>query len=200
MGFDQYHEPPEELAAETRTFARLCASLTEEAEAIGWYAQRLDVERDADAEAIMRDAQGEEFKHFAMDLEFLLRRTPRWKQICEGVLFKDGDIVEQVRAIMPEGVDVSFETWDALSRTTPTLVKLAPSGPWGVTELNAAGGVLGKMLSPQNLAIAAVVVGMEHKEHVLLRKVLWWSLGLLLGMCVLVYLQSTPVLGWMVVS
>ena len=39
------------------------------------------------------------------------------------------------------GVDVSFETWDALSRTTPTLVKLAPSGPWGVTELNAAGGV-----------------------------------------------------------
>jgi dihydroxy-acid dehydratase len=39
------------------------------------------------------------------------------------------------------GVDVSFETWDALSRTTPTLVKLAPSGPWGVTDLNEAGGV-----------------------------------------------------------
>ena len=39
------------------------------------------------------------------------------------------------------GVDVSFETWDALSRSTPTLVKLAPSGPWGVTELNDAGGV-----------------------------------------------------------
>jgi uncharacterized protein len=93
MGFDQYHEPPDELSAETRTFARLCASLTEEAEAIGWYAQRLDVEADADAQAIMRDAQGEEFKHFAMDLEFLLRRTPRWRQICEGVLFQDGDIV-----------------------------------------------------------------------------------------------------------
>jgi hypothetical protein len=98
MGFDQYHEPPEELTAETRTFARLCASLTEEAEAIGWYAQRLDVEQDADAQAIMRDAQGEEFKHFAMDLEFLLRRTPRWKQICEGVLFRDGDIVEHGEA------------------------------------------------------------------------------------------------------
>ena len=41
MGFDQYHEPPEELPQETRTFARLCASLTEEAEAIGWYEQRL---------------------------------------------------------------------------------------------------------------------------------------------------------------
>jgi hypothetical protein len=98
MGFDQYHEPPEELSAQTRTFARLCASLTEEAEAIGWYAQRLDVEEDADAQAIMRDAQGEEFKHFAMDLEFLLRRTPRWKQICEGVLFQDGDIVEHGEA------------------------------------------------------------------------------------------------------
>jgi hypothetical protein len=41
MGFDQYHEPPDELPAATRTFARLCASLTEEAEAIGWYEQRL---------------------------------------------------------------------------------------------------------------------------------------------------------------
>lgn len=94
MGFDQYHEPPEELPAQTRTFARLCASLTEEAEAIGWYEQRLAVEPDPDARAIMRDAQGEEFKHFAMDLEFLLRRSPRWREIAEGVLFRDGDIVE----------------------------------------------------------------------------------------------------------
>ena len=44
MGFDQYHEPPEELPARTRTFARLCASLTEEAEAIGWYEQRIAVD------------------------------------------------------------------------------------------------------------------------------------------------------------
>ena len=105
MGFDQYHEPPEELSAETRTFARLCASLTEEAEAIGWYAQRLDVEGDADAQAIMRDAQGEEFKHFAMDLEFLLRRTPRWRQICEGVLFQDGDIVGHGEAAEADSAD-----------------------------------------------------------------------------------------------
>jgi uncharacterized protein len=94
MGFDQYHEPPEELPAKTRTFARLCASLTEEAEAIGWYEQRLAVEPDREARAIMRDAQGEEFKHFAMDLEFLLRRTPRWREIAAGVLFQAGDIVE----------------------------------------------------------------------------------------------------------
>ena len=94
MGFDQYHEPPQELPAETRTFARMCASLTEEAEAIGWYEQRLAVERDPVARAIMRDAQGEEFKHFSMDLEFLLRRTPAWREIARGVLFQPGDIVE----------------------------------------------------------------------------------------------------------
>jgi len=93
MGFDQYHEPPEELPEETRTFARLCASLTEEAEAIGWYEQRLAVERDPQARAIMADAVGEEYKHFSMDFEFLLRRKPRWRQIAEGVLFRNGDIV-----------------------------------------------------------------------------------------------------------
>jgi hypothetical protein len=94
MGFDQYHEPPGELPPETRTFARLCASLTEEADAIGWYEQRLAVEADPEARAIMRDAQGEEFKHFSMDLEFLLRQTPDWREIAEGVLFQPGDIVE----------------------------------------------------------------------------------------------------------
>ena len=102
MGFDQYHEPPEELPAETRTFARLCASLEEESQAICWYQQRLAVEPDAEARAIMEDAQGEEFKHFAMDLEFLLRRTPRWRQIAEGVLFKEGDIVAHGEAAEAE--------------------------------------------------------------------------------------------------
>jgi hypothetical protein len=94
MGFDQYHEPPDELPHGTRTFARMCASLTEEAEAIGWYEQRISLETDPEAVAVMRDAQGEEFKHFAMDLEFLLRRTPAWREIAEGVLFQAGDIVE----------------------------------------------------------------------------------------------------------
>jgi hypothetical protein len=94
MGFDQYHEPASELPDHTRTFARLCASLTEEAEAIGWYEQRMAVESDREANAIMRDAQGEEFKHFCMDLEFLLRRTPLWREIAVGILFQEGDIVE----------------------------------------------------------------------------------------------------------
>jgi hypothetical protein len=98
MGFDQYHEPPEELSAETRTFARLCASLTEEAEAIGWYEQRLSIEQDPEAHAVMSDAVGEEYKHFAMDLEFLLRRKPKWRAIARGVLFQEGDIVEHGEA------------------------------------------------------------------------------------------------------
>jgi hypothetical protein len=104
VGFDSYHEPPEELAAETRTFARLCASLTEEAEAIGWYEQRLAVEPDREAREIMRDAQGEEFKHFSMDLEFLLRRTPLWREIALGILFQEGDIVEHGERRIPAAI------------------------------------------------------------------------------------------------
>jgi hypothetical protein len=94
MGFDQYHEPPDELPARTRTFARLCASLTEEAEAIGWYEQRLALEKDPQAHAIMENAQQEEFKHFAMNLEFLARRNDKWRIVLQDVLFKEGDIVE----------------------------------------------------------------------------------------------------------
>ncbi|QUH06065.1 L-lactate permease [Saccharopolyspora erythraea] len=63
---------------------------------------------------------------------------------------------------------------------------------------NSSGGVLGKMISPQNLAIAAAVVGLEGREGELFRRVVGWSLALLALICALVYLQSTPVLGWMV--
>jgi uncharacterized protein len=65
MGFEQYHEPASELS-----------------------------EKDRDALAIMRNAQQEEFKHFGMDLEFLLRRTPKWRTVLKDILFKKGDIVE----------------------------------------------------------------------------------------------------------
>ena len=94
MGFEQYHEPVEELSEKTRTFARLSVSLIEEAEAINWYQQRISVEKNREAKAIMRSAQQEEFKHFGMDLEFLLRQTPKWREILKGILFKEGDIVE----------------------------------------------------------------------------------------------------------
>ena len=105
MGFDQYHEPPDELSAEARTFARMIASLTEEAEAIGWYEQRLAVESNREARAIMRDAQGEEFKHFCMALEFLLRRDPLWREIAEGILFQEGDIVEHGEEAEEEAIE-----------------------------------------------------------------------------------------------
>jgi uncharacterized protein len=118
MGFDQYHEPPGELSDETRTFARLCASLTEEAEAIGWYEQRIAVETDREALGIMRDAQGEEFKHFAMDLEFLLRRTPLWREIAAGILFQDGDIVEHGEEAEEEAMEGAAERGAPLAGST----------------------------------------------------------------------------------
>jgi len=62
---------------------------------------------------------------------------------------------------------------------------------------NSSGGVLGKMISPQNLAIAAAAVGMSGKEGHIFRQVVAWSLGFLAFMCVIVYLQSTAVLSWM---
>lgn len=64
---------------------------------------------------------------------------------------------------------------------------------------NSSGGVMGKMISPQNLAIAAAATGMIGREAEIFRKVIFWSLGLLLVLCVLVFLQSTAILSWMVV-
>src|SRR3954467_15536345 len=98
MGFDQYHEPPEELPEETRTFARLCASLTEEAEAIGWYEQRLALEKDPEAHAVLSDGAGEWAKNFAMALRCLLGAKPKWRAMAQGVLFQGGDIVEHGEA------------------------------------------------------------------------------------------------------
>ena len=63
---------------------------------------------------------------------------------------------------------------------------------------NASGGVLGKMISAQHLAIVAAAVGIEGHEGALFRRVVGWSIVLLLILCALVYLQSTSALGWMV--
>ena len=94
MGFEQYHEPANELPEKTRTFARMIAALGEEAEAINWYEQRMYVEHDPEARMILRNAQKEEFKHFGMDLEFLLRQKPLWREILLGIVFQEGNIVE----------------------------------------------------------------------------------------------------------
>jgi hypothetical protein len=128
MGFDQYHEPPHELPEETRTFARLCASLTEEAEAIGWYEQRLAVERDPEARAVMADAVGEEYKHFCMDLEFLLRRKPKWREIAQGVLLQEGDIVEH-------GETAEAAAGDSASTDDPSSEPRVLAGTLGIGSL-----------------------------------------------------------------
>lgn len=94
MGFDQYHEPPEELSQETRTLVRMLASLEEEIQAINWYEQRISIEKDPQAKAIMENAQQEEFKHFGMDLEFLLRKKEKFRETLQAILFRKGDIVK----------------------------------------------------------------------------------------------------------
>jgi hypothetical protein len=128
MPTEQYHEPPGELAEDVRTFARMCTSLIEEAEAINWYAQRLAVERDNAAAAIMRDAQNEEFKHFSMDLEYLLRRSPRWRTVAQRILFQPGDILEHGEA-GEEAVDAGNEdVSDPQPEPEPMPVAPSPSG------------------------------------------------------------------------
>ena len=94
MATEQYHEPAGELSQKTRTFARMIQSMIEEAEAINWYEQRISVEKDKEAKAIMQNAQKEEFKHFSMDLEFLLRKKEDWRVMIKNVVGQPGDIVK----------------------------------------------------------------------------------------------------------
>jgi hypothetical protein len=131
MPTEQYHEPPDELSEDVRTFARMCTSLIEEAEAINWYAQRLAVERDSAAAAIMRDAQNEEFKHFSMDLEYLLRRSPRWRTVAQRILFQPGDILEHGE----EGEEAVDAGNDDEANVEPTPAPGAAPGSLGVGSL-----------------------------------------------------------------
>jgi lactate permease len=80
-----------------------------------------------------------------------------------------------------------------------TAAKQAGFDPTLLAAANSSGGVLGKMISPQNLAIGAAAVGLGGREGDLFRRVIGWSVLLLLIMCVLVYLQTTSLLSWMVV-
>ena len=79
-----------------------------------------------------------------------------------------------------------------------TAAEQAGLNPVLMAATNSSAGVIGKMLSPQNLAVAAAAAAMAGKEGDLFRKLIWWSLGLLAVFTAFVYLQSTPVLGWMV--
>ena len=93
------------------------------------------------------------------------------------------------------GSDTSSNSlFGALQVSAATKAGLSPAL---MAAANSSGGVLGKMISPQNLAIAAAAVGLSGKEGDIFRKVIGWSLGFLLLMGVLVFLQSTAVLAWM---
>jgi lactate permease len=81
-----------------------------------------------------------------------------------------------------------------------TAAAQAHLSPTLLAAANSSGGVLGKMISPQNLAIAAAAVGLQGREGEIFRRVLVWSLAFVIFMCLLVYLQSTPALSWMVVG
>ena len=80
-----------------------------------------------------------------------------------------------------------------------TTAKQSGLSPILMAATNTSGGVLGKMISPQNLAIGAAAVGLAGQEGEIFRRVIGWCLVVLLAMCVIVYLQSADVLGWMVV-
>jgi lactate permease len=95
------------------------------------------------------------------------------------------------------GSDTSSNSlFGALQVTAGLQAHLSPTL---LAAANSSGGVLGKMISPQNLAIAAGAVGLEGREGDIFRRVFVWSIAFLAFMCLLVYLQSTPVLSWMVV-
>lgn len=61
----------------------------------------------------------------------------------------------------------------------------------------ATGGVVGKMISPQSLAIAATAISLPGAESVILRRIVWWSIGLLALLCALSGLMATPLLSWL---
>lgn len=94
MAYQQYHEIPNLLKPQTQTYVRILQSMIEEAEAIDWYGQRISVEPDKEAKAIMKAAQDEEYKHFSMELEWLSRNSPNWKVYLENIINQSGDIVQ----------------------------------------------------------------------------------------------------------
>jgi len=99
-------------------------------------------------------------------------------------------------------IGVAITGSDTSSNSLFGLLQATAAGHAGLSPIlmaatNSSAGVLGKMLSPQNLAVAAAAVGMVGKEGDIFRRLIWWSLGMLAVFTVLVYLQST-VLSWMV--
>ncbi len=92
MANEGYHEPIEELSAQTRDMHRAIISLMEELEAVDWYQQRVDVCQDPELKAILAHNRDEEKEHAAMIIEWLRRRDPRFEKELKDYLFTDEPI------------------------------------------------------------------------------------------------------------
>lgn len=90
-----YHEPVEELSAETRDMHRAIVSLMEELEAVDWYNQRADACKDAELKAILEHNRDEEKEHASMVLEWIRRNNPKFSKQLKNYLFSDKPIAHK---------------------------------------------------------------------------------------------------------
>jgi ferritin-like protein len=95
MSNEGYHEPVEELSAETRDMHRAIVSLMEELEAVDWYNQRVDACSDAELKAILAHNRDEEKEHAAMVLEWIRRRDPSFDKELKDYLFTSSPIAHE---------------------------------------------------------------------------------------------------------
>lgn len=90
-----YHEPIEELSAETRDMHRAIVSLMEELEAVDWYNQRADACADPVLKAILVHNRDEEKEHASMLLEWVRRRDPQFSGQLKDYLFTETPIAHE---------------------------------------------------------------------------------------------------------
>ena len=95
MSNEGYHEPVEELSAESRDLHRAIISLMEELEAVDWYNQRMDATQDGELRAILKHNRNEEMEHAAMVLEWIRRRVPAFDKELKDYLFTDKPIAHE---------------------------------------------------------------------------------------------------------
>lgn len=82
-----YHEPVEELSAETRDMHRALVSLMEELEAVDWYNQRVDACKDESLKAILKHNRDEEKEHASMLMAWIQRKDQYFSQQMKDYLF-----------------------------------------------------------------------------------------------------------------
>jgi ferritin-like protein len=94
MSNEGYHEPVEELSAESRDLHRAIISLMEELEAVDWYNQRADACKDADLRAILAHNRDEEKEHASMLLEWIRRTDTTFSKELKDYLFTEKPIAK----------------------------------------------------------------------------------------------------------